>query len=260
MPDFLKADPHVVPRIIADMERQGYAVIEGFLSDEQLETARNHVKFEVERHDHEYFAMQGIDAVKGSIFENISVSPTVTNLFRQIYEAGLGTPPRSPDIFPALRCLQGKTGKRESYYFHYDAAALTALIPLVIPTEGRYCGDFICFPNLRPIRKNLYFNVLEKAIMQNTLTQKLVTFAVKRGWLKPTTIKIQPGNAYFFWGYRTLHANEPCDPKALRSTVLFHYGEPHSRDNLVSRIFLGWNFKRARAINERTMRKEPSQG
>lgn len=256
MPDFLKADPLVVPRIVSEMEQQGFSVIEGFLSEEQLEAARQHVNYEVERHEHEYFALQGQDAVKGSIFEQVSVSPQVTNLFRQIYSSGIGQPPRSPEIFPALRCLQGNTGKRESYYFHYDAAALTALIPLVTPTEGRYCGDFIFFPNLRAIRSNLYVNILEKAVMQNTLTQKLITFAVKRGWLKPAKIKIVPGNAYFFWGYRSLHANEPCDPKALRSTVLLHYGEPHSRDNLASRLFLGWNFRRARVSNERTTRKD----
>jgi hypothetical protein len=258
MPDFLKADLQVVPRIVNEMADKGYAVIEGFLSQQQLQVAREHVYYEVERHDHEYFAMQGLDAVKGSIFERMSISPDVLDMFRQIYEQGLGRAPRSLDIFPALRCLQGKTGKRESYYFHYDAAALTALIPLVTPKEGRYCGDFIFFPNLRKIRKNLYVNIVEKAIVQNTLSQKLVTFAVRRGWLKPVKIKIEPGNAYFFWGYRSLHANEPCDPKALRSTVLLHYGEPHSRDNFVSRVFLGWNFRRARIINERTMRKDPS--
>lgn len=256
MANFLKADPQVVPRIVDEMEREGYSVIKGFLTEEQLEAACKHVNHEVARHDHEYFALQGQDAVKGSIFEEMSVSPQVMDLFQQIYQAGVGQPPRSPDIFPALRCLQGKTGKRESYYFHYDAAALTALIPLVTPTEGRYCGDFIFFPNLRNIRSNLYFNILEKAVMQNTLTQKLITFAVKRDWLKPVKIKIVPGNAYFFWGYRSLHANEPCDPKALRSTVLLHYGEPHSRENLASRLFLGWNFRRARLSNERTTRKD----
>lgn len=255
MPEFLKADPQLVPRIVSEMEQQGYAVIERFLSEEQLEAARAHVKHEVARHEQEYFALQGRDAVRGSVIEAMSVSPEVTDLFRQIYQAGLGQPPRSPAIFPALRCLQGATGKRESYYFHYDAAALTALIPLVTPTKVRYCGDFIFFPNLRNIRSSLYANIAEKALVQNTLTQKLVTFAVKRGWLKPVKIKIVPGNAYFFWGYRSLHANEPCDPKALRSTVLLHYGEPHSRDNLASRLFLGWNFRRARVSNERTTRK-----
>ncbi|MCW2293209.1 hypothetical protein M2262_003259 [Pseudomonas sp. BIGb0408] len=256
MPDFQKADPQVVPRIVNEMESQGYSVIEGFLSEEQLQAARTHVNYEVERHHHEYFAMQGQDAVRGSIFEEMSVSPQVMDLFRDIYKTGTGQPPRSPDIFPALRCLQGKTGKRESYYFHYDAAALTALIPLVTPSEGRDCGDFIFFPNLRNIRSNLYVNILEKALMQNTLTQKLVTFAVKRSWLKPAKIKIVPGNAYFFWGYRSLHANEPCDPNALRSTVLLHYGEPHSRENLASKLLLGWNFRRARVINERTRRRD----
>ena len=32
---------------------------------------------------------------------------------------------------------------------------------------------------------------------------------------------------YFFWGYRSIHTNEPCDPDKLRATALFHYGDPH---------------------------------
>ena len=73
MPDFAKADPQLVPRLLDDMQRQGYAVIEGFLTDEQLQAARDHVNHEVERHEHEYFALQGQAAVKGSIFEQMSV-------------------------------------------------------------------------------------------------------------------------------------------------------------------------------------------
>jgi hypothetical protein len=30
-----------------------------------------------------------------------------------------------------------------------------------------------------------------------------------------------PGNLYFFWGYRTVHANEACDPDKIRATALW---------------------------------------
>jgi len=38
---------------------------------------------------------------------------------------------------------------------------------------------------------------------------------------------MQAGTICFFWGYRSIHTNEPCDPAKLRATALFHYGDPH---------------------------------
>ena len=40
-------------------------------------------------------------------------------------------------------------------------------------------------------------------------------------------IKMVPGNLYLFWGYRSVHTNEPCDPASIRATALFHYANPH---------------------------------
>jgi len=36
------------------------------------------------------------------------------------------------------------------------------------------------------------------------------------------------GNLYLFWGYLSVHANEPCDPDKIRATALFHFGYPHT--------------------------------
>jgi hypothetical protein len=41
------------------------------------------------------------------------------------------------------------------------------------------------------------------------------------------SIELQPGNLYFFWGYKSLHTNEPCDSDEIRSTALLHYTDPH---------------------------------
>jgi hypothetical protein len=38
---------------------------------------------------------------------------------------------------------------------------------------------------------------------------------------------MKPGNLYLFWGYRSIHTNEPCDPDKIRATALFHYVDPH---------------------------------
>jgi hypothetical protein len=94
------------------------------------------------------------------------------------------------------------------------------------------------------VRSSLLLNVLEKALLQNPLSQKLVAKAIKAGLLKPLKVKLVPGNVYFFWGYRSLHANEPCDPHLLRCTALYHFGNPHA-DSWFARHFMARNIRTA---------------
>jgi hypothetical protein len=35
-----------------------------------------------------------------------------------------------------------------------------------------------------------------------------------------------------FWGHRTLHGNDVCDPDQRRATALFHFRDPHLEDPL----------------------------
>jgi hypothetical protein len=253
MPVFKSVDAQDVFRLASDIERQGYAVIEHFLSAEQLESAREYVLKETNKHNSEYFALHGIKSVTGSLFEALSTSVRFKQMLAGIQAAGLGrSVPEDEDIFPAVRCLQGRTGLKESNYFHYDATALTALVPVFIPNDKDQCGDFIMFPNTRRIRKSVAINVIEKVLVQNPLSQKFVAFLIRRKVLKPVRLKLVPGNIYIFWGYRSIHANEPCDPNALRATVLLHYGDPHSH-HWMSKLFLGANQRRARKINKNAL-------
>lgn len=88
-------------------------------------------------------------------------------------------------------------------------------------------------------------NVVEKALLQNKLSRKLISRAIGLGLLKPQRLQLVPGNLYLFWGYRSLHANEPCDPAQLRATAIFHYGDPHA-GSLMTRMILRHNQRRAR--------------
>ncbi len=54
-----------------------------------------------------------------------------------------------------------------------------------------------------------------------------------------------PGNLYLFSGYRSLHANDECDPAMLRATILLHFGNPH-HESLMARALLGANKRRAK--------------
>lgn len=230
----------------AEIEREGFAVIEHYLSAEQLELGRTFIKEQAASHGGEYFAIHGIEALAGSLAGALALSPGLRDSLAQLYRLQAGREPSATEqIFPVVRCLQGRSGLRQSHFYHFDATAVTALLPLFIPTEGEHCGDLIIFPNLRRVRFIALRNVIEKAVLHNTASQKLVAFAVRRGWLKPIRLKLVPGNLYLFSGYRSLHANDTCDPALLRATVLFHFGNPH-HDSLLARLLLGANKRRAK--------------
>ena len=88
-------------------------------------------------------------------------------------------------------------------------------------------GDFLMLPNTRSIRRSYVSNVVDKAVLDNPLSQVLLRTLTKTGLLRPVRIRMVPGNAYFFWGYRSVHTNEPCDPERIRATALFHFANPH---------------------------------
>ncbi|NIU62201.1 MAG: hypothetical protein GWN66_13995, partial [Pseudomonas stutzeri] len=72
----------------------------------------------------------------------------------------------------------------------FDASLVTALLPVEIPQDGNERGDLLMFPNLRPIRHFVLFNVLEKALLQNRLSRKLITCAIGIGLLRPQRLQL----------------------------------------------------------------------
>jgi hypothetical protein len=88
------------------------------------------------------------------------------------------------------------------------------------------------WPNLRRIRPAYLLNLLDKLFIDNRLTQLVLKRLFLSGRLKLREVEMVPGNLYLFWGYRTLHANAPCDPQNIRSTALFHFGDPHGESRL----------------------------
>lgn len=230
----------------AEIDRNGFAVIERYISAEVLEQGRAFIEQQATNREGEYFAIHGIEALGGSIVAALALSAPLKETLAELYRIQTEREPAATEqIFPVIRCLQGRSGLKQSHFYHFDATAVTALLPLFIPTEGEHCGDLLIFPNLRRVRFNALHNVIEKAVLHNTLSQKLVAFAVRRGWLRPIRLKLVPGNLYLFSGYRSLHANDQCDPAMLRATALFHFGNPH-HDSLLARWLLGANKRRAK--------------
>lgn len=231
--------------LVVEMDKFGHACIDNFITAKQLQELRDYVSAQAQLHQGRYFAHHGSAALGGTLLGSLGGEPHFLRMLADIHRQGTGRDAYRQTVQTVLRCVQGRSGRHESNCFHYDASLLTALLPLDIPTEGQARGDLLLFPNSRRVRSSVLANVIEKAMLQNRLTRWLICLAIRRRWLAPQRLTLVPGNLYLFWGYRSLHANEPCDPAQRRATAIFHYGDPHA-GSLATRLILSLNQRRAR--------------
>jgi hypothetical protein len=242
-----------VDLLVRDMEENGYARLANFLPPETIEEARRYVLDELKKHSGEYFSYIGNEAVQGSPMAYLGRSGTLRNLFAQIYEHGTGKPAPDGGLYQVLRVLSGQTGLRQSYQFHYDAYVVTALMPIAIPTgAGEKRGDLIIYPKLRKIRSNAVFNIVEKIFLQNSVAKRLARSSSMRRLLKAKVLRMQPGDLYFFWGYQSLHGNEPCYASSVRATALFHFADPHE-NSVLTRTVQAMRRRHESKIRERVL-------
>ena len=197
-----------------------------YLSTDALGQIRSFIAAAVERSGDEYVDFRGFDNLAGSGLEELGRSPRFVTLMHALFEQGTGLVPVRQNFYPVLRCLIGTLGQRHSMVFHYDSYVITALIPIVVPAQGRR-GDLLIFPNTRKLRSTYLINVVDKMLLGNALAQMVLRACVNTRRLAPVRVTMCPGHLYLFWGYRSIHTNEPCDPDKLRATALFHYGNPH---------------------------------
>lgn len=217
--------------IAADMSRQGYATLGHFVSEQELEPVRALVRASVDAAHGEYVDFKGPGALGGTILGDLPKSAAFKDLCRRLYELGTGRASPEAEFYQVLRCLQGRAGQTRSWYFHYDSYVVTALLPVAIPIEGPR-GDLLMIPNTRHLRRLYLANLLDKVVIENGLSQTVLRSITRRKRFNTVSIQLQPGNLYLFWGYRSIHTNEACDPDKLRATALFHYGNPHEESRL----------------------------
>ena len=229
--------------LVAEMNTKGFGVLPGYLQPEDLAGLQSFVQRSVADAGEQYVAFAGEEPVAGTLLQVLSNSTAFVDLLHQIYALGAHRPAPDQSLYQLLRCLKGASGLKHALLFHYDSYVVTALLPVIIPTEGQK-GSLVMAPNIRPIRASYLFNLIDKIILDNPATQFLLRKAHRLGLLKLTQISMVPGNLYFFWGYRSAHANEACDPDKIRATALFHFGDPHADSRL--RKFTGRAKSRAR--------------
>jgi hypothetical protein len=213
--------------ISEQIDAQGFGVATECISPETLQQVRSFVENSVNESGGQYVVFAGRENIHEPFLRGLGNSPEFVRACKTIYQKGVGKAPPAAPFYQVLRCLSGSRGERESYIFHYDSYVLTALVPIIIPTEGNR-GDLVMLPNSRRIRKTYIANLIDKVMLDNKLSQKFLKWAIFSGRLRSTKIRMTPGNIYFFWGCRTIHANEPCDHDKIRATALFHYVDPYA--------------------------------
>jgi len=223
--------PHIsddqIDALTTAMNTKGIGVLPGYIGADQLAHLQAFVEQRVAGAGGEYVGLIGKAAHDGTMLGDITDQPRFIELLHRVYEAGARRKAPDQSIYQVLRCLKGNSGLRHSLIFHYDSYVITALLPIIIPSEGN-AGHLVMWPNSRGIRSSYPLNMIDKILLDNKLTQRLLGYLVGRGgrWLKK--VAMVPGNLYFFYGYRTIHANEACDPDKIRATALFHFGDPHA--------------------------------
>ncbi|MGV8921188.1 MAG: hypothetical protein ACOH2R_26005 [Pseudomonas sp.] len=248
-------DAQQVKQLATDIDTQGFAVLKGALSGTELLQLRAYTDHHADLHPGEYFAYHGEHSLTGCLLYNLWGNPNFKKLLASLYRNAAGGCSRSDKVIPVLRCVQGQQGQRESNSFHFDTSLVTALIPIDIPQYGEERGDLVLFPNLRRVRSSALINLIEKALLQNPLSRKLLCLAIDKGWITPQTLLLEPGNIYFFWGYRSLHANRPVGLELKRAVAQFHFGNPHTGSFAV-KWMLKFNQRRARLASRKTSNRK----
>lgn len=222
-----------IDALYADMNRTGVGTLYGVIPSAFLHRMRRYIAEELERRNGEYFGLDRSDGIEETPLRPVIRNAGLTAAMRGLYERAMGEAPPHDRMFPVLRVLAGSIGLRHAHLYHYDSYVVTALVPIVIPhrpDEPR--GHLVMFPNLRPVRRLVLANVLEKAVMESSLARRLW----RSGWVQRALgariVPLTPGNIYFFWGMRSLHANEACLPTSVRCTALLHFGDPHESSPL----------------------------
>jgi len=228
-------DDRALDALVHDMDVKGYGFLPNYISGAQLQSMRDFVTDAVGRAGNQYVGFTGADSLAGSMFGDLGQTPAFVRLIKRVYERGVGRAAPDAGIYQVLRCLAGQTGEAHSLIFHYDSYVVTALIPVHIPQDGQ-SGDLVMLPNTRRIRASYAANLADKILLDNKLTQGVLRLMMKLGILPVKRIKMVPGNIYFFWGYRSIHANEACDPSKVRATALFHFANPHAGSSLGSTV------------------------
>jgi hypothetical protein len=246
-------DAELRDQAIEALDQQGVFVLDDVISPALIAQAQQFVQAQLELHGRRYFSLYNPWKLPGSPLHAVGGNPDVVKFLSDLAVVGCNEDAvKDFELYNVLRVLTGAKGLDHSFDFHYDGTVITMLMPIFIPDGPPHeSGDLAVYPNRRPMRDSALFNVVEKAFIQNKFTQSYFVKNVTSHNTEAQIIRLKPGSLYFFWGYRTLHANFPCLPENLRATALFFFGDPHPTSWLTkgALAFRKWRETRNLAAN-----------
>lgn len=239
--------------IAAELDRNGVVCLDDVISADWLASARTAATSLITAHNGRHVtvysaAEQGFEPARQLVTDE-----RLRRLFAELMV--MGCPEGGTDgerIHTVLRINSGAAPHDDPMWFHYDASAITLVIPVLMPEGARgESGELVVFPNRRPFRRFVGANIAEKFLTQNSWYRRRIESQLA---LDPDAhiLALKPGNAYLFWGYRTYHAYARIPRSEVRATLCLHYGRPHGRHpalgaavlarDLLRKAFLTFNF------------------
>jgi hypothetical protein len=225
------ADPYVV----ADgLDESGMVCLEGAVSQEWLADAVAEVRRYLQVHGERFHL---IDRMPGDnecpTIDSIPHDPDTLRFLTDIVRARLPEHAANPMTFrPRLRIVAGQVGGTDAFSFHYDAEAVTLVVPIILPDSPRgRAGELVGQFNKRPFRRSVLVNLFDKMIGLSAFYRWLL---LRNDGARTRTAEWQVGNAYLFWGYRSLHGLSPVEQGAVRATLVMHFGLPHGSNRVLA--------------------------
>lgn len=245
--DIISINPSIplLEEISSHLKEHGFYCLEKSLDLIALATFQKEIENLINAKGKRYFSLINPNKNIKSKFALFDKSHNLKKYLFELAKLGIDKDVSHSEILNVLRIVSGENANGQSLKFHYDATVITALVPILIPTGSiENCGHLLAYKNLRGIRKSVLVNLIEKLLVQNPISQKIFSFmALKK--VENYVCELKEGNIYFFYGYRTLHANLPVHPDHVRATLLFHFGNPHNDSFLIKSVakFRHWREK-----------------
>ena len=209
--------------IRADLDGTGLARLPGAVTQEWLAAARADIDAFVARHGSGEHSLVDTDR-----WECPSIAALATDGRVQAFlhtQSALPKDARHAGYRQrVLRILDGAAVDSPPFDWHYDANAITLLVPIVVPDDAT--GHLALFPDHRPHRRWATLSAAERLIVHNPIYGRWMRRRYDRD-PAAHTLSLRPGDAYLFRGYRSLHATLPWPKDKLRVTLLLQYGYPY---------------------------------
>jgi hypothetical protein len=214
----------------SELERTGLVRLPGVVPPEWLAEARADVDGFLSRHGSGEHSLVDADRWDCPTIAELAVDERVESFLHSLTPPPASAAPGFAGYRQrVLRILDGSAVDSPPFDWHYDANAVTMLVPVVVPDGA---GDLALFPDHRPHRRSATVDAAERLLVHNGVYGRTLR---RRFDANPSafTVHLTPGDVYVFRGYRSLHATLPWPTDTLRVTLLLQYGHPYGAEGSV---------------------------